>query len=143
MPEIVIGIVVALLVYEYMGHAPGGVITAGCMALYWPRWEFILATVLAAVVVRGLGRLLMGCMVLYGRRLFCVHLLLGLLLGQGVASFLGTGVFGVEFASIGYLLPGLIAWDMERQGHMPTLGALLLAVSITRIAVFAGEGWLW
>jgi hypothetical protein len=143
MPELVIGIIAALYIYERIGISPGGIITAGFVALYSGHWEFALCTLLVAAAAAFLVRLLSRWMVLYGKRLFAVCVLMGLGLSMAVASFSGPYAGSREFAVIGHIIPGLIAKDMLGQGAAPTLAALALAVGVTRIAVFAGRGWVW
>lgn len=143
MPEIVIGIVLALFVYEYAGWSPGGIITAGYVALYFHHWQFVAGTIAVALVSVAVVRLLGRYMVLYGKRLFCVYLLVALLLSRAAASFSGLHAGGMEFAAIGYLIPGLIAKDIHSQGAVPTLASLALTVGLIRIADFAGRGMLW
>lgn len=143
MPELVIGIIVALFFYERIGLSPGGIITAGFVALYSRHWEFVLCTLLVATVVAFFVHLLSRWMVLYGRRLFAVCVLTGLVLSLAVHSFPAPYAGNREFAVIGHIIPGLIAKDMLGQGATVTLAMLALAVGVTRIAVFSGRGWLW
>lgn len=143
MPEIVIGILVSLFVFEITRFSPGGIITAGYLALYIHRFDFIGATLgvslLTWCVIQGLKKY----MVLYGKRLFSVYLLIGLLISQGIPVLLDISFDQIEFITIGYLLPGLIAKDADRQGWLPTLSTLLLSVGLIRLVILFGKGWLW
>lgn len=143
MPEIVIGIVLALFVYEYAGYSPGGIITAAYVSLYLHHWQFVACTMVVALIAAAVVPLLSRYMILYGRRLFCVYLLVALLLGRAAASLSGAYSDDMEFVAIGYLIPGLIAKDIHSQGAVPTAAALTLAVGLIRIADFAGKGWVW
>ncbi len=143
MPEIVIGIIIALLVYELLGYSPGGIITAAFVALYSRHWEFVLCTVLVSLVAAVLVHLLSRAMVLYGKRLFTVSVLVALLLSLSVSSVATVYAGGKEFAVIGHIIPGLLAKDIYSQGTVVTLASLALTVGLIRIACFAGKGWLW
>ena len=83
-------------------------------------------------------------MLLYGRRQFAIYILAGMLIGQGAMLLTrGGNYFDWGLLVIGYLVPGLIARDFARQGVVPTLLALALAVALTALAGLAGEGLLW
>ena len=145
MPEIIVGIIIALVVHERSGYSPGGIITAAFVALYSDHWLFVLCTLLVAVATALLVRLFSRWMPLYGRRLFALCVLLGMCISLGLSSatFLQTSGLDMEFAVIGTIIPGLIAKDCCKQGFVPTFAALALAVGLTRLACFAARGWLW
>lgn len=143
MPEIVLGIILALFVYERLGYSPGGIITAAFVALYSRHWEFALCTLAVAAVAACIVHLLSRRMVLYGKRLFAVSVLAALVLSLAVSSVSPVYAGDREFAVIGHIIPGLIAKDIYSQGVVPTLAALALTVGLIRIAVFAGTGWVW
>lgn len=143
MPELFIGIIIALFVYERAGCSPGGIITAGFVALYSGRVEFVLCTLLAAGATAFAMRIFSRFAALYGKRLFALCVLTGMVLSSALSSFFAVYGQGGDFAVIGHVLPGLLAKDIFSQGAGRTLTALALAVGATRLAVFAGRGWLW
>jgi gamma-polyglutamate biosynthesis protein CapC len=138
------GIIISLLITEATGFSPGGIVVAGYLAFFLDNPAWLAGTLAAALVTFGVGRLLETRLLLYGRRQFALYLLTGMLVGQG-AMLLSRGgaIFDTGLLVIGYLVPGLIARDFARQGVGVTLLVLALAVSLTRLAVLAGEGWLW
>ncbi|MDR2869653.1 MAG: poly-gamma-glutamate biosynthesis protein PgsC [Deferribacteraceae bacterium] len=137
MPEIILGIVIALFVYEATGFSPGGIITAGYIALFISHWQFNLATLAMALLTVLMVKFLSKHMVLYGKRLFAVYLFTGLVLSQLIPQVLNSATTDFDISTIGYVLPGLIAKDMGGQGIVPTIGALVLTVGLVKIAVFA------
>ncbi len=143
MPEIVLGIIIALFVYERLGYSPGGIITAAFVALYSRHWEFVLATLLVAAIAAILVHLLSRTMALYGKRLFAVSVLIAISLSLALSSVTSVYAGDREFAVIGHIIPGLIAKDIYSQGTVATLASLALTVGLIRIACFAGKGWLW
>ena len=44
---------------------------------------------------------------------------------------------------IGWIVPGLLSRDFDRQGFLPTLLATALAVVLIRLVALVGDGWLW
>ena len=139
-----IGILVSLFVTETTGYSPGGVVVAGYLALFALQPAWLTGTVAVAVLAWGLVRLLENRLFLYGRRLFAMHLLVGMLLGQAV-MLAGRGLshwdWGVSV--IGWIVPGLLSRDFDRQGFGPTILATALAVVIIRLIGLLGDGWIW
>lgn len=139
-PELfVIGLVVGTLYYEATGYSPGGVIPPAYFALFIGQPERLAATLLVALIVYALVRLLQARTVLYGRR----RLLAALLLGFAVKWLLLTGSppagLGFEIQAIGFVVPGLVANDMLRQKVAPTLLSLAIAMVLTAlVALLAG-----
>lgn len=138
------GIVVSLVLTEMTGFSPGGIIVAGYLSMFVMQPKWIMGTLCAALLTYWLIQCLQSHMLLYGRRLFAIYVLTGILVAQ-VASWLlmirSMSELGILI--IGYLIPGLIARDFSRQGVILTTAWLGIAVLITRLIVLAGEGWLW
>jgi poly-gamma-glutamate biosynthesis protein PgsC/CapC len=136
------GIVISLLVTEFTGYSPGGVVAAGYLAMFLDRPLPLVETLVAALATFGIVRLLDLRLILYGRRRFTVFVLTGMLVSQGAMLLTqGGAVLGAGILSIGVLVPGLIARDFDRQGVIPTLPALVLAVVLTRLAGLVIQGF--
>lgn len=133
MNEIVFGgIAAAVLFTELTDISPGGLIVPAYLALYIYAPERIAATVLLALLCMGVVRLCSRWMILYGRRRYFLFLAVGMLVKMALGMS-GTGAIG----TIGYLVPGLLGRDMERQGIVKTLSA---ATIVTLLIVLAGIG---
>ena len=139
-----IGILVSLFIAETTGISPGGIVVAGYLALFALQPAWLAGTLLIALATWGLVRLLSNKLLLYGRRLFAMNLLTGMLLGQAV-MLLGRGASHWDWgiSVIGWIVPGLLSRDFERQGLLPTLAATALAVVIIRLITLLGEGYIW
>ena len=139
-----IGILVSLFITETTGFSPGGIVVAGYLALFARQPVWLAGTLAVALVSWGVVRLLSRRLLLYGRRLFAMHLLTGLLLGQAVMLY-GRGWaewdWGVNV--IGWIVPGLLSRDFDRQGFLPTLAATALAVALIWLVAMLGDGLLW
>jgi poly-gamma-glutamate biosynthesis protein PgsC/CapC len=139
-----IGIVVSLLVTELTGFSPGGVVVVGYLAMFFAQPVWQLGTLAAALITFGLVQLLERRLILYGRRQFAMYVLTGILVSQGAVLLSGKqATFGFGLLVIGYLVPGLIARDFGRQGILATVAAMVLAVALTQLLVWTGEGFLW
>ena len=140
-----LGVAISLLVTEFTGYSPGGVVTAGYLAafLFQPAW--LAGTAAAAVLTYGMVLLVERRLLLYGRRQFAVYVLAGLVVSQGMASLRPGHWLDSDaiLLVVGYLVPGLLARDFSRQGVGATLMVASLTVLLVRMAVLAGENWLW
>jgi poly-gamma-glutamate biosynthesis protein PgsC/CapC len=133
-----LGLVVSLLLSELLGVASAGMVVPGYVALYLGSPMHVLSTLLAAgftyLAVRLAGRFV----ILYGRRRTALAILLGYLSGAGCAFLVARYAPGVEPGAdpvVGYIIPGLIAIWMDRQGVLGTLLALTISSSIVRLVL--------
>lgn len=127
---IVLGVVVSMLFYDRYGVTTGGVIVPGYLALFVTRPSQIVVTLLIGILIFVVvQKYLRPRWMLWGRRLFESEILVALLL-QTVwflvlaALVPSAGEFALLF-SIGFLLPGIVAHDMGRQGVRLTLVAAM------------------
>lgn len=141
---IIMGIVIATLIYKQTGMTLGGVIVPGYLALFLRHPGNILVTLTAAsLAFLVVHYVLKKRFLLDGRQLFEVEVLMALVfqvvwnttsgyLGRVEPTFLP--IFG-----IGFVLPGVIAHEMGRSGWARTLittvlGALLVYIIIVPLA---------
>lgn len=131
---LVIGAVVSLLMTELLAISPGGILVPGFVALHADSLPRLAATLLdagvALVLVRQLGRFT----VLFGRRRYAAFVLAGFL-----ARVLSETLLPARFpqapmlVAVGWLIPGILAADADRQGPFRTLGALAASVLMVRM----------
>lgn len=135
---IAIGLVYGFILFESFGIVAGGLIAPGYIALSFDQ-PFVLALCFAvAFLTMWLVRILSFFTILYGRRRFMVCVLLAFALQWT----LGAALMGTEFgqgrvAVVGYIIPGLLANEMERQGAARTLVALLLLSCLVWLTLYA------
>ncbi|HJP65043.1 MAG TPA: poly-gamma-glutamate biosynthesis protein PgsC [Actinomycetota bacterium] len=126
-----IGLVVSLLLAETLSIAPGGYIVPGYIAVNLGAPGRVLATIGVAVatliVMKAVGQVTL----LYGMRRFVLYLLTGFTIGM-LYAILVEHSLGDPAESIGFVVPGLIAGWMDRQGMAVTLGSMMT------VAVLAG-----
>jgi len=121
-----IGLIVAALYVEIMDIYPGGIIVPAYMALFFDQPLRVLATVLIALLSLLTYRFLSRFFILFGRRRFVMLLLLGALWGQlwfCIAPHTFAGA--MELRMIGWVIPGLLANNLEKQRFFATLASLL------------------
>ena len=152
------GLVVSLLFSELFGLAAGGLVVPGYMALYLTRPIDVAVTLAAALFTFFLIRIASTFVIIYGRRRTAVMILVGYAAGvfmnaalaalyevgsesvvpamtpPGDALTLVTATRNVaEAGVIGYIVPGLIAIWLDRQGVVPTFAALVTSAVVVRL----------
>ena len=138
------GVIISLFFLETFGVAAGGIVVCGYIAMYLHQPWTIFATLLISFIVYGIVKLLGSFMFIYGRRRMVISVLLGFIFGWIARSY---GLFSTlpsdyTVQVIGYIIPGLIANSMDRQGIVQTLTVMGIAAVIVRfilIIVFGGK----
>jgi hypothetical protein len=69
-------------------------------------------------------------------------ILVGFVFGHLTRVFFGRPELPqfISFEAIGYIIPGLIAYWMERQGALATLMAMLMAAVLVRLVLIVAVG---
>ncbi len=122
---LLIGLVLGILFYEFVGISPGGVIAPGYFALYIDQPQKLLMTAVLALLVALIVGLMSQWTILYGKRKLLVALLLGFCAKLVVERWIQPlPVMAFDLQSIGYIIPGLVANEISRQRAVPTLASL-------------------
>jgi len=131
-----IGLIVAVIYVEIMDIYPGGIIVPAYVALYLDQPLRVLITILIAFLSLFTYRLLSRFLILFGKRRFVMLVLLGALWAQ-LWFVLLPHIFSdpLGLRAIGWLIPGLLANNMEKQRLIPTLASLLIVSTITYFLV--------
>jgi gamma-polyglutamate biosynthesis protein CapC len=134
-----IGLVVSLLFSEAFGLAAGGMVVPGYVALHLDHPVTIILTVAAAFATFAIVQSMSSVMIVYGRRRTVLMILIGYLVGAGLRYVVGSGAIDLpassDVAMIGYIIPGLIAIWMDRQGLVETLSSLVTASVVVRLVL--------
>ncbi|MEA2095097.1 MAG: poly-gamma-glutamate biosynthesis protein PgsC [Candidatus Cloacimonadota bacterium] len=139
-----LGVLISLFFLETFGAAAGGIVVAGYVAMYLHQPITILATLSISLIVFMIVKFLGNFMFIYGRRRMVITVLLGFTIGWMARYY---GIFAnlssdYSVNVIGFIIPGLIANSMERQGIVKTLSILVIAAVIVRfllVLIFGGE----
>lgn len=145
-----LGLIVGLLMTEVFGIVTGGLILPGYMALNLHQPRHLVATVVAALATYAVVHTVGSIVVLYGRRKTSLTILVGYLMGAGLhqlttrTAFAVDAFFGIhnttDFAAIGFVIPGLLAMWLERQGVIETLCALWTSSVLVRLLLILVAG---
>lgn len=123
-----LGVLLSLAFAWATGVYPGGIIVPSYLVLFLREPERIVGTLVAALLTMAAYRIAARWLILFGRRRFAFLVLAGALwaaAGGGLLPFLFPA--SLEFRVIGWVVPGLIAHHMERQGAVVTTAALVTA----------------
>ena len=139
-----LGVLLSLFFLETFGAAAGGIVVSGYIALYLHQFWTIVATLAIGFLVLLIVKLLGKVMFIYGRRRMVISILLGFIFGwlaryYGIFASLPSS-YGVQI--IGYIIPGLMANSMAKQGILKTLTVMFVAAVIVRlllIIIFSGH----
>ena len=153
-----LGMLLGLILTESVGVTAGGIIVPGYIALNLHHPYLVLTTFLISLASVLLLRLLSRFIIIYGKRrlIFCV--LLAFFIGavvrelpyywsvvyeevdlywfQRIIVWLNNSlsiITGTEMIFIGYLIPGLIASWMDRQGILVTMSTIIIISSLINL----------
>ncbi|MCC7431389.1 poly-gamma-glutamate biosynthesis protein PgsC [bacterium] len=138
-----LGLVVSLFFSELFGLAAGGMVVPGYLAIFMWNPVKLFVTIAASFVTLGLVKILAKHTLLFGRRKMVMTVLLGFLAGYSLrflpAVTLGPRIENIEV--IGFIIPGLVAYWMDRQGILETLTMMSIAsVSVRFLLVIFNGG---
>ncbi len=129
--SVALSIILSFISTEFVGVLTGGMISAGYLAYYFNSPTRIISTLFVAILITLAIKVLKNFLILYGRRRFMLSVLLSIFfvyIFQKMYFYLSA--FDVDLRIIGYIIPGLIANDMEKQGIVKTILSLLAISSI-------------
>ncbi len=132
-----LALIASLLFAGGTGFSPGGLIVPSYLIFFIHQPTRLGGTLIAAFLTLVCYRILSQYIIIFGRRMFVFMVLAG-----SLWAFLWTQLFpmvhpaALEFRVIGWVVPGLIANNFEKQGILPTTGSL---VTVTIAAYLIGR----
>jgi poly-gamma-glutamate biosynthesis protein PgsC/CapC len=136
MQAIGLGLVVSIIFSETLGLAAGGMVVPGYIAMMFHEPSRIAGTILVSVFTFLVIKFLSNYVFVYGRRRTVLVILVGFLIGWFSREFLIFNIAegqALEFQAVGFIIPGLIANWMERQGVIQTLSTMIVAAVLVRL----------
>ena len=138
------GMILSLLLTETIGITAGGIIVPGYIGFYLHEPLNVILTFTISILTILILNILSNFVFIYGKRRLVLCILFGFLGGAFVESFYGIKFFNSLFSNfletsslgvIGYLIPGLIASWMDRQGVAKTISVVLITSSTVNLFV--------
>ncbi|RMH69036.1 MAG: poly-gamma-glutamate biosynthesis protein PgsC [Gemmatimonadetes bacterium] len=138
-----LGFLLSLIFTEFFGLASGGMIVPGYMALMLHQPSSVIVSILIALVVYYLIRALSNFVFLFGRRQIILCMLFGFILSIPNHFLIQQWVIGdliIPLYPVGYIIPGLLAYWMVRNGVMQTISMMLVAAILIRLTLILMRG---
>ena len=123
-----LGMVLSLLLSESLGVVAGGVIVPGYIALHLQDIPSVFFTFAIAIITYLVIYFLSKTLLIYGKRRLILCLLLSFLIGIIFRTFIDLNI-----DYIGFIIPGLIASWIDRQGVIRTISVILIESSIVHL----------
>lgn len=116
--------------------------TPGYLALVLDKPRDLAIIVLAAIAAWTIVRLIGDWLMLYGARRFGVTVLIGLCLSlAGNLAAQRSLVLAGDWTGLGYIVPGLLAHQLDRQGFFTTMLLVAIAAPLVRVILLAITWW--
>ena len=137
-----LGLVMSLIFSETLGLAAGGMVVPGYLALMIHEPLRIAGTLACALLTLATLKLLSRYMLIYGRRRIVLAVLVGFIFGALSRDLLLIRVHGtpLDLRTIGFVIPGLIANWMERQGVLQTVCVMVTTAVLVRLLLMLING---
>jgi len=134
--SIAIGLVFGFFFYEWVGLSAGGFVVPGYIALQLGSPLLLAGTLMTSLLTYASVKAASRYIILYGRRRFILMVLAGFA-WQWLfkAAVIQQFVLTTDTDILGFIIPGLIANEMDRQRILPTLLTLLIISIMVRLAL--------
>lgn len=131
-----LSVVLGFLSSEFLGIAAGGLVSPGYLSFFLDQPIRLLSTMILSVIIFLCLRLMQRFLILYGRRRFMAAVLMSLA-GTWIFEqfFFYANAINQDIRIIGYIIPGLIANDMIKQGLAKTIAMVLLVAILVRFII--------
>lgn len=137
-----LGLIISLIFSETLGLAAGGMVVPGYLALMIHEPLRILGTVLTGLATLGVLKLMSRYVLIYGRRRIVAAVLIGFAFGALSRDLLLLTVQDtpIDLRTIGYVIPGLMANWMDRQGVVQTVCVMTTTSVLVRLLLMLLNG---
>jgi poly-gamma-glutamate biosynthesis protein PgsC/CapC len=132
-----IGMFLSLILTETIGLAAGGIVVPGYIALVLHNPVQVISTIVVGLITYLIVKLISFYIIIYGRRLLIVSILIGYLIAYitKISPMVALNTLSINIETIGFVIPGLIAYWIARQGIIPTLSAMIIVSSLVRLII--------
>lgn len=125
-----LGMLFGMFYYHRTGWACGGIITPGVIAVYIGDLATVAVSIAAGLLTWIILDLLVRQFSIYGRQRLAAAMLIALALRYPLVS-----MWGETSLWLGWVVPGLIGADIQRQGPFTTLVAVVAVSAVTVMSV--------
>jgi poly-gamma-glutamate biosynthesis protein PgsC/CapC len=139
---VAIGLLLSLYLSEVLGFVAGGLVVPGYFVVISSKPLMLLATIGASLLSLAMLKLFSRFVLIYGRRRLFVSVILGFLFSEAsrLLYLIYPDQFLLEMQAFGFIIPGLLAYWMDKQGIFPALGMLSVVVTFVRFVMIILHG---
>lgn len=132
---VILGIIISIIYYEITEISPGGIIVPGYIALYLNQPDKIFATIILSLATFIIVDILSKYIIIYGKRRFGITIIISLIISQIFQNIMPYLSIPLLFAAtpIGFIIPGLISQDINKQGITKTLFSMTFVAIIVKL----------
>jgi poly-gamma-glutamate biosynthesis protein PgsC/CapC len=132
-----IGMFLGLILTETIGLAAGGIVVPGYIALVLHNPVQVISTIVVGIITYLIVKLISLYIIIYGRRLLIISILIGYLIAYitKISPMVAMDTLSINIETIGFVIPGLIAYWIARQGIIPTISAMIIVSSLVRLTI--------
>jgi len=136
------GMFLSLVLTEIIGLAAGGIVVPGYIALVLHNPIQVVSTITIGIITFLVVKLLSHYIIIYGRRLLIASILIGYLIAYftKLSPIISIDTLTINIETVGFVIPGLIAYWIARQGIIPTISALIIVSSCVRLIIIIIHG---
>jgi poly-gamma-glutamate biosynthesis protein PgsC/CapC len=137
-----LGLLLSLYLSEVLGFVAGGLVVPGYFVVISSKPMMLLSTIGASLLSLMVLKLASRWALIYGRR----RLFLSVVLGYAFAEisrllfYAAPSELLMQLQAFGFILPGLLAYWMDKQGILPALGMLSVVVTMVRLLLIVIHG---
>jgi poly-gamma-glutamate biosynthesis protein PgsC/CapC len=139
---VALGLLLSLYLSEVLGFVAGGLVVPGYFVVISSKPMMLLATITASLLSLLFLKVLSKISLIYGRRRLLIAVLLGFLFSElsRMLFYISPSELLLELQAFGFIIPGLLAYWMDKQGILPALGMLSVVVAIVRLLIIIIHG---
>jgi len=132
-----IGMFLSLILTETIGLAAGGIVVPGYIALVLHHPIQVISTIIVGLITYLIVKFISFYIIIYGRRLLIVSILVGYVIAYftKISPMLSLDTLSINIETVGFVIPGLIAYWIARQGIIPTFSAMIIVASLVRLII--------
>lgn len=132
--SIALGLILSLYLSETVGFIAGGLVVPGYIAIILDEPRLLLGTLVASFLTFFIIKIASKYALIYGRRRLLLCVIIGFFFSQLTQFISRTPATELLIAirAFGFIIPGLMAYWMDKQGIVPTLSMLAVVSTFTR-----------
>ncbi|MFH1664583.1 MAG: poly-gamma-glutamate biosynthesis protein PgsC/CapC [Candidatus Omnitrophota bacterium] len=137
---IFVGLLVNLISVDVLGVILGGFVVPGYLAMQITKPEYIANIFLVAIITVLVVKFLANFMIIYGRKMLVISVLVGFSVNQFLFAYISPAGNSGGAADFGMIIPGLMAYWIQRQGIVETVALSLIGAVVTRLILVIVTG---